>query len=384
MTRASRLPWQMWLPSVIVCGVFILLLRPFWAAWKQRPVVSHLSPTGALDERGYGFPAWSLDEELLEEFVVVDGRGADGAQDAAFLNDGDGHGVFLASYPGAWRALDEGGRPALDSHEVQGVGGDLQRFVDSDGMAYTLELRGDESWLRHEEVICRRGNEIQWRRKANKLEWHGCDPLRLEDGSVLVLCHGFEDFVAIRPGGEVAWDRSDEFHPSYGHRAHPALPGVYLCHFGDISWHRVSDGRQIGAVLKIDSLYITGAAAFVGPAGERLAFVVGMGEGDTGGIAVIDADGELRWSAVTPGGSLEVIRVDREDGTALFAVTTNEGDLFLIDAEGTVLHQRSLPQKPDPKIGVAVYELNSGPLGKEHVGIAVCLLDWIAVYRLKR
>jgi hypothetical protein len=358
------------------------LLIQFDASKAQRPITVRFDSSQEFDERGFGFPRWELDDELLEEVVVLDGSGATGALEAAFLSDENGNGLVLASYPGVWRVLDEFGQPS-GTRAVEGFGGGLQQFIDGDGTAYSLELRGDESFRRHTEVICRRGDEILWRRESRKLDWKGCDPIRLEDGRVLVLCHGFEDLVAIRPDGEAAWERDAERHASYGHRTHPDLPGVYLCCFGRVSWHRASDGDRIGAELEFDDLYVTSAEPFSDPEGERLAFVVGS-RGDRGGIAVIDSEGGLRWSSQTPENTLDLARLDRADGSSLFAVTTRGGNLFLIDGEGTVVHHRSLPQEPDPEIGVAVREITSGPLGDEHVGLAITFIQWVAVYRMRR
>ena len=342
--------------------------------------------TAELEAAGWSFPAVELDETLLEEVLVVPKRGFDGPQGASFLGDGEGGGSLLIRTLRAWQIYDEDGQRA-GSRPVKRFGGEVVRFEDADGTAYVLEQRGPHGFSCADEVVCLRDGEELWSRESSNLGWIGTDAIYTEDDRALVLLFGYDDWIALRPGGEVAWDRSDEFHAGYNHSTHPELPGIYLCNFGDVSWHRSEDGDLVGEELDLDDIYVFNAEALPGPSGERLAFVTGSGmrdRGDGGVVAVVDEEGVPRWSAVGPKTSIELARLDRGDASSLFVLATKTGDLFVVDGAGTLLHHRTLPQVPDEEIGVAIYDLDVGPFGADHYGIAVTMLHRIAVYRMER
>ena len=392
---ATGAPRQSW--GVVVCYlVFVvpgvlLLSGDGFRGWLVRqlegvpPETESLARAG-LEDAGWEFPAWNLDEGLLEEVVTYRRSGFLGPSGTTFLEDDEGGGELLLCFANEWRVFDQRGERG-GVREVDGWGGELARLEGTDGASYVLEQRGDHSFAPATEVICRRDGEVVWRRKSRQLDWHGSDPIRLDDGRELALLFGFEDWLAVHPNGEVAWDRSGETYASYMHSTHPALPGRYLAVFGDLRWHRAADGSQIGGELDPSSMYAFNAVAVPGPLGEPLAFAVGAGQGEhvgRGVISVFDEAGEARWVANAPDTSFELARIDRADGSSLFVVAAKTGDLFVIDAEGTALHHRTLPQEPREDIGVAIYELDAGPLGADHIGIAVTMLEWIAVYRLPR
>ncbi|MCA8981020.1 MAG: hypothetical protein H6831_00310 [Planctomycetes bacterium] len=356
------------------------------ARFQGDPPATHCGTRAELEAAGWEFPAWELDESLLEEVRVFPQSGKFGPTGATFLADGEGAGELLLSYPGEWCRYDAKG-DRTGTRDVKGWGGEVERFEDADGVAYELELRGEDSWARSDEVVCRRGDEVLWRRRARKSGWKGAGPVRIDNGSHLVLCYGFEDWLALHPDGTVAWDRSAEFNPMDHHSTHPRLPGVYLKEYGDLEWRRAESGTRVGLELELDDVHAYDARALAGPNGDRLAFVVGpCGDRDErgGALIVVDDSDTILWRGIASTPFMDLERIDCRDGESLFVVTAKTGDLFVVDAAGTVLHHRTLPQEPREDIGVAVYDLDTGPLGPDHIGIAVTLLDWIAVYRLRR
>jgi hypothetical protein len=392
---ASDAPRQSWgviaiFAVLVAVGAFVLNNDRTSGAlmkWIQgTPLESRSLSQAELEAAGWSFPAWKLDEELVEEVLVVPRLSLTPSAGATFLEDGTGGGAVLLCHAAKWRAYDEHGQ-LTGKREVDGWGGELVRFEDADGQVYELEQRGEYMFSRATDVTCKRDGEVVWTRTCRSLDWKGSDPIHLEDGRALVLLHGYDDWLAVEPDGTVAWDRSEEFYASYGHSTHPDLPGIYLGWYGDLSWRRAKDGSQKGKDVDLPDVYVTGAAVLPGPTGQAFAFAVGSGMRERDGqgvILVVDDEDTPRWVAEAPTESLEVARLDVDDGPPLFVVATRTGDLVVIDAEGTVLHHRSLPQEPSEELGVAIYELDAGPLGPDHIGIAVTMLEWIAVYRIAR
>lgn len=350
------------------------------------PPATHSATQAELEAVGWNFPAWDLDESRLEEVRVFSRSGRHGPNGATFLSGGEEGGELLLNYPGEWCRYDEHGEQ-VGERDVKGWGGEVERFEDADGTEYVLEQRGEHSFSEDQVVQCLRDGEVLWRRRSRSTGWQGAGPIRLEDGRALVLLYDHDEWLALHPDGTVAWDRSGDRGSGDRHSAHPALPGIYLSEHGNLGWHHSEHGGRIRNQLDTRGSYSYDAAAFAGPKGERLAFSVGTeidGRASEGALLVVDEESRVRWSASAPTRDLEVERLDVDDGPPLFVVATDTGDLFVIDAEGTVLHHRTLPQEPREELGVAIYELDAGPLGPDHIGIAVTMLDWIAVYRLKR
>ena len=350
------------------------------------PPATHSSTRSELEAAGWSFPAWDLDESRLEEVRVFSRSGRHGPSGATFLSGGEGGGELLLSYPGEWCRYDEHGEYVGD-RDVNGWGGEVERFEDADGTEYVLEQRGEHSFSEDQVVQCLRDGEVLWHRRSRSTGWQGAGPIRLEDGRALVLLYDHDEWLALQPDGAVAWDHSDEFNPMDRHSTHSGLPGVYLQQYGDLEWRRVESGMRVGSELELHDAYAYDALALAGPNGERLAFAVGPGgdrDEDEGALLVVDDSDTILWRAKAPTPFMNCERIDRADGSSLFVVVAKTGDLFVIDAEGTALHHRTLPQEPREDIGVAIYELDAGPLGADHIGIAVTMLEWIAVYRLPR
>lgn len=342
-----------------------------------------------LEQVGWNFPAWDLDEALLEEVEVFASSAGWGPVAATFLVDGEGGGELLLCREDEWRTYDARGH-RTGSREVRGWGGEVERFEAADGTVYLLEQRGPEARSRADEVDCRRDGEVLWSRRSRNLYWEVTVPIGLEDGRSLVLLSSKGDFLALWPNGDVAWNQSDRPRKPNRISTHPDLPGVFLGMYEKLEWHRAADAVQIGSELQLDDAYAIDAEAFPGASGERFAFVVGRrwrdGKGQ-GVMSVVDATGAARWVADgTQACELEVERLDVADGPPLFVVASSKGDLFVVDSEGAVLHHRTLPRAPsqDDYDDVIIRELDTGPLGPDHIGIAVTLSDWIAVYRIAR
>lgn len=389
--RPKMTGWQRAIFSVSMCWV---ILSVFWTipstnrliqVWfRGSPPDTRCLERAELEQAGWNFPAWNLDETRLEQVDVVPCFGRSGPVGATFLEDGEGGGNLLLSFDGEWRAYDAQG-DRVGTRDVKDFGGEAVRFEDADGTEYVLELRGEYSFSNDDVVQCLRDGEVLWHRRSRSTGWRGAGPIRLEDGRALVLLYDHDEWLALHPDGTIAWDRSRKRGSGDGHSTHPDLPGIYLSEYGDLEWRRTEDGTRVGPKLELGESFAYDAVAFPGAQGEPLAFSVGPAGGeDQGALLVVDDSDTIFWRATAPTPFMEVERIDRREGESLFVVTAKTGDLFVIDAEGTVLHHRTLPQKPNEQLGVAIYELDAGPLGPDHIGIAVTMLHWIAVYRLPR
>jgi hypothetical protein len=218
------------------------------------------------------------------------------------------------------------------------------------------------------------------------------------DGCV-VGADGKEGVLGLSADGGVRWHWRERS-PIYGVRTHRALPGWVLRIGGYTSLQRHdapepierAGDRGLNAVFGDEFTFAHHGALF--PTERGTPGVLWAGQGKIDGVdeprlARIDAgdrspavDGAgVVWRMRPPAKVAALAMVEPPGRSRLFAVTTNGGELLVVDEDGALRARVRMP-KTSTEFVVATYTLDAGPLGKDGWAIVVRLLKSTWVYRV--
>ncbi len=162
---------------------------------------------------------------------------------------------------------------------------------------------------------------------------------------------GETSIVALDASGANLWDVREKY-ILYALRSHRALPGVLLQVGGRVT---VFDHDRTGARERDLAPYGVGSSG----EGRVYAKDAQLFPAEDGGVAWIvtsasaepslvryDARADRRFRAVLPGRPSRIAVVEPSDGERWFAVAADSGELFVLDARGTLVWEGALPGMP--------------------------------------
>jgi hypothetical protein len=210
---------------------------------------------------------------------------------------------------------------------------------------------------------------------------------------------GRDGVLGLSGEGGVLW-QWPKHHVMYEVKTHPALPGWVLRITGAASLERHDAPepadrraeRELHRLLDPDFSYVHHGVLF--PTERGTPAVVWAGtvtpkETDEPLLVRMDAGTTARavdgakvvWRLRPPSKPAGLAMLEPPGRSRLFAVTTNGGELLVVDEDGALRARVRMP-KTSTEFVVATYTLDAGPLGKDGWAIVVSLLKNTWVYRV--
>jgi hypothetical protein len=245
-----------------------------------------------------------------------------------------------------------------------------------------LEGKGAETW--QGVVAWTNDGHERWRRKTGARFLKDIAPIFGEQGcvGVAIAAGGKTGIVAVDLEGEPLWDVARK-HVLYHLSTHERLPGYVLSTGGDVRifGHRGKEVHELHASSR-HSGYARHGVLFPDAGGSPSAVIAGEDlYSSVPRLRRIDAKGQVVWEAALSAEIEGLALLEPRGGPRLLAVTTERGELLLVDDVGTLLWRGDMPEV-DPEHRVATYQLVAGEIGPDRYGVVVRLLHDSYLYGL--
>ncbi len=249
-----------------------------------------------------------------------------------------------------------------------------------DGVNYVLTASSQEPWGDGDFIsaVDREGATL-WTYQPEKSRVQGLAPLRTPDGLVGSVVAAGSKLYALDHSGELLW-KCDPFTPTYDLLSHPELPGLLYTIHGQLGRFRITRESCKFAGLPIRAkLYAGHGQLFPDREGRAALILAGAGKNSVPTVARVAEDGKTLWSATLPGRVGGLAMLEAPGKPRLFVLTCDSGQLFVIDAAGTLLHEQPLPDIASSG-PTSTYGLSAGQLSPGEWGIHLKLLSKCYLY----
>ncbi len=341
------------------------------------------------------FPAEDLRPELLGEAVVLPTQGRRDPDFVAAMPWFDGKPRLVSGFGPGLESFGDRGELCITTGDLAEPARwpmpyDLHALACAPIPAGGLQLVGlvddreaEKSW---QTVVAWSAEGLErWRVKTPERFLKDVVVLHGQDGPIgfAIAAGGDTGLVAVDLEGKPLWNVPRQF-VLYGLGTHPRLPGYVLAVGGGAVVFRHTN-KQVGvhyATPRTFGIYVGHGVLFPDSEGKPALVLAGkVHKGDLPTLRRIDGKGRTIWNVVFPVQIEGLALLEPQGGPRLLAVTTERGELFLVDDAGTLRWRGETPEA-DSEDRVATYQLAAGEIGPGEYGVLVRLLGDSYLYRL--